>query len=179
MNRLSMTYYLGIIAITATSSSFYAMEQKQLRLSRIEKQLLSREVDNRGKDYLLKEINEERKNQFIYDEKQKKLGINRPAILTIKDTFYKAHAETDPLTKNIFDEIEIREKARSKHQSPTNKLGNRTEYCWLEENDGTLSAVRIKSHFKYFGFDQRSLTTFVENYSQQAHNIPWQALEAK
>lgn len=174
MNKYSITYYFSLIAIIMTSSSLYAMEQKkQLKFSHVEKQLLSREIDTYGKDILREEINEKREIKFKYNQELRQFGTSRPLILKIQATFYKTDTEIDPLTKSIFDEIERREKnhairvaqAPFKQQPQTNKLGNRTKYRWLKENDKT--AVEVTSRFKYFGYDQRALVDFVDNYTLQ------------
>lgn len=142
-------------------------QQKQLKLSTIEKQLLIREIKRQGKEPLLEEINKKREIQHVYDEKQNKFGIRRPTCLIISATFYKSKVDKKPLTKKIFDTIEVREKTHNNYfdfnyQTPSNKLGNRTKYDWIEENN----TVKIIARFKYIGHDQRALTAFVENYSQ-------------
>lgn len=172
MNRHSIPYYLGIVAIIATSYSLDAMEQKplnQLKLSTVEQQLVAREIKNQGREQILNEITKPRDIKFIYHDKQ--LGIRRPIILKINGTFYKANIEKDPLTKSIFEAIAKKEKtyntcSQFMYQTSHNKLGQRTLYYWIRNDDDFTSTVQIESRFKYLGFDQRGLTAFVEQYSQ-------------
>ncbi len=142
------------------------MEQKQSRLSEIEKQLVLREVAKRGKDVVESEVLKPRDDQMYYDKKNWQVCFTRPPKLSIKETFSQSQMGTDSLAKTIFDRIHEIEKESGYFPDPevancTNYLGTDTRYYWVKEDKEKqmCGVVEVKSNF----VDRESLLEIIKN----------------
>lgn len=155
------------LSITATG---YAMnelkEESCIEFSAIEQQLILREVQKRGKDCVLHEINKKRIQEPMQWNEERQVYYRKiPMALKIKEVFYKTNREQDSLTKNIFDVIE--EIENGEVSDPQALLGLSIDYNWIKddnENDGL--AVQIKSYFKARSYIQKSLEKVINSYNQ-------------
>jgi hypothetical protein len=85
----------------------------------------------------------------------------RLAVLKLNRKFYKDEAETNPMAKNIFDEItkiEDHAKKRSEKTMPYNYLGLGTRYFLKEKNQSVLIKAKL--------FNLQEVLALVNDYKE-------------
>jgi hypothetical protein len=119
------------------------------RFTLIEKQLIMREIQRRGKEAVCTEINTKRQSVWKLetindndDETITRHYCEKSMVLNIKEFLLKSDSEKDIFTKSVFDKIESIEKQLGycpdklgATDIPTNFLGWFTTYHWITEED--------------------------------------------
>lgn len=181
---MNMCRILGcLVIVVLVSPSLSAMEEEQkscLKLSAIEKQLILKEAEKKGKDNILIEIRKKGEaGPLIYDEESGLVSFKRSVALKIKKIFHKADIEKDPLTKKVFGAVQEIERLESEGlrrpeydygrdaDSSEYLLGPSTTYKWVNDTDNNedLSAVHIRSRFEARPYDQKALEKLILNKS--------------
>lgn len=152
--KIRFTLYYANVLILFGASSLHAMWINPLHP--IEKELVIREIQKRGKTSMLQEIEKPQvvKNLANPDACEPHFCEISPALY-IQALFHKNAVEKDSLAKTIFQTIEQIEakdgyipeamQQGEDYIDATNRFSFSTYYYWLEENGKRLPTVHIKS----------------------------------
>lgn len=173
--------------MTVFLTSYICAMEKYLQLSDVEKQLIVKNVKKRGKDKVLAEIHIEAKEQtsLVYDEpsglvffKKNRASFRNCMGFQIDEKFYQKDVNNDPLTKQIFDIVELSEKDKSfrpevaweaECEEFNNVLGTRTKYWWFKDTeDDSLSGINVKFRPHYYSGDQEVIKEVVQGVVDQS-----------
>jgi hypothetical protein len=165
-----------IIIILTLPLVLQSMDQKwHETLNPIELQLVWREIENRGKKSVLNDICKDRKDEWLYYDKNYGLCyIGKPVVLKIINFFYPDQINKDLLTKNIFKKIkdieansgyhpdfwEVQKTGFAQIMNATNYLGESTRYEHVRVMNN--EAVRVWSCFTEA--EKEPLLEIVESY---------------
>lgn len=162
-----------VLMITFLTSPSCAME-KYLQLSAIEKQLIVQEVQQQGKEKILTELYKEGKSHtpMVYDERSGMCTWRNSTCFNIKKTFDQKNINTDLLTKQIFDVVQLFEKGNScppdaSWNAEINVLGKRTQYWWLKDADDNFSTIKVSFCPHYYSGDQKAIEEVVNSVIEQ------------
>lgn len=157
--------------IIAFVTSYACAMEERLRLSNIEKQLIAKEVKERGKEKILAEIRTETKEctPIVYDEISGMCSFRYCMSFKIDKKFYQKDASNDPLTKQVFDIIQRSENKKDQRpdaswNAKSNVLGKRIQYWWIKDADeNSLSGIQVKFRPHYYSGDQKAVEEVVQS----------------